>query len=101
MTNGFNPYGSYNSGMNWVIGIEGAKAWPMRPNDKAVLFDSENEGVFYIKVSDNIGMCSLRTFNYTEVVAQPAIQPGPDLSEYVKKSELQELLENMLGGGTK
>lgn len=34
MTNGYNPYGSYSSGMNWVIGIEGAKAWPMRPNDK-------------------------------------------------------------------
>ena len=62
--------------------------------------DQDNDGRFYIKVSDNVGMCSLRVFSYTEITNQPS-EPAVDMSEYVKKSELQDLLENMLGGGSK
>ena len=29
--------------------------------------DSENDNVFYIKACDNVGMCNLRTFKFTEV----------------------------------
>ena len=87
-----------NNGINWVQGIEGAKAWQLQPNSNVVLLDSENDGRFYIKVSDNVGMCSLRIFDYEEITDEPTHQNNIDLSEYVKKSELQTLLTTMLGG---
>ena len=87
---------TFNNGINWVQGIEGAKAWQLTPNSNIQLMDSENDGIFYIKSSDNVGMCSLRKFRYEEMVDEPTKQT--DLSEYVKKSELQELLNSMLGG---
>lgn len=92
------PYQRYfpaNNGINWVQGIEGAKAWQLAPNSNVVLMDSENDGRFYIKISDNVGMCTLRKFQYEEITEEPAKQ---DMSEYVKKSELESLLNSMLGG---
>ena len=63
-----------------------------------ILLDSEVEGKMYIKVSDNIGMSSLRCFSYVEEV-----QPAPstnnnslDLSQYVKKDELQDLIKELV-----
>jgi hypothetical protein len=95
-----NPANASNNGINWVQGIEGAKAWFMSPNSNVILMDSENDGIFYIKVSDNVGMCNLRTFRYTEITGQVVQKPEPqiDLSEYVKKSELESLINSMLGG---
>ena len=58
--------------------------------------DSENDGIFYIKTSDSVGMCNLRRFKYEEITEQK--EPKVDLSEYVKKDELQDLLNEMLGG---
>ena len=83
--------------IKWVQGIEGAKAWQLAPNSNAILMDSENDGRFYIKVSDNVGMCNLRIFKYTEITEQDTKQ-SVDMSEYVKKSELESLLNQMLGG---
>ena len=80
----------------WVQGIEGAKAYQVTPNTIVQLMDSENDGIFYIKVSDNIGMSTLRTFRYTEI-EQPEEQPQQtNLSEYVRKDELQDLIASML-----
>ena len=92
-----NPYPQteQNNGITWVQGLEGAKAYQMSPNRNILLMDSENEGTFYIKVTDNIGMANLRVFNYTEVTAQDVKTTQMDLSEYVKKSELQELLTEL------
>ena len=94
------PYAqqTQSNGITWVQGIEGAKAYQLAPSSNALLMDSENDGVFYIKVSDNVGMCSLRTFRYEEVVSNPT--PQMDLSEYVKKTELESLINGMLGGKT-
>ena len=88
-----------NNAINWVQGIEGAKAWQLGANSNVILMDSENDGRFYIKVSDNVGMCTLRIFKYEEITNQ-STQPQIDLSEYVKKSELEALINTMLGGGT-
>ena len=95
---GFNA--SYVSGINWVQGVEGAKAFRMNPNDMVIILDSENEGVMYIKTSNSIGMCTLRTFNYKEVIRQ---QPSnTDSAQYVKTSELEskveEIINRLLGG---
>jgi len=94
MTNPY-PQTEQNNGITWVQGLEGAKAYQMTPNRNILLMDSENEGTFYIKVTDNIGMANLRVFNYTEITAQDVKKDPIDLSEYVKKSELQELLTEL------
>ena len=96
----YNPQQTQN-GINWVQGIEGAKAWQLSPNSNAILLDSENDGRFYIKVSDNVGMCTLRVFSFVEITEYEKAKTSVDLSEYVKKSELQELLNSMLGGDPK
>lgn len=87
-----------NNGINWVQGIEGAKAFQLPPNSNVQLLDSENDGIFYIKVSDNVGMCTLRTFKYEEIVEHSNTKQDIDLSQYVKKSELESLLNELLGG---
>lgn len=87
----------------WVQGIEGAKAYQLSPNSMAILLDSEVEGKMYIKVSDNIGMSNLRIFNYTEelptqvnINQAETIKQDLDLSQYVRKDELQKLLKEII-----
>lgn len=93
-----NPYQQYyhsNNGINWVQGIEGAKAYQLQPNSNVMLMDSENEETFYIKTSDNVGMCNLRIFKYKEIMPQTN-------DDFVRKSDLRTEVENlvnaMLGG---
>ena len=95
-----NPYQpqqprQFGNTINWVQGIEGAKAFQLGPNSNAMMLDSENDGIFYIKTSDNVGMCNMRTFKFEEVTnVQP--QSTVDLTAYVRKDELQELLKTIL-----
>ena len=77
------------NGITWVQGVEGAKAYQLMPNSNTVLLDSDNDGIFYIKTSDNVGMCNLRVFKYEEVTEQPK---QIDTSQFVTKAELQEAL---------
>ena len=108
MHNQMNPFANYtnpystssfttpaNNGITWVQGIEGAKAYQMSPNGIALLMDSESEGKFYIKTSDNVGMCNLRIFEYTEITNKPT--PQMDLSNYVTKDELKEVVSSLKG----
>ncbi len=88
-------YTPLNNGINWVQGVEGAKAYQLMPNSNVVLLDSENDGIFYIKLSDNVGMCTLRTFKYTETTNEQLQHTGIDLSEYVTKSDLKEAIEEL------
>ena len=82
------------NGINWVQGVEGAKAFVLQPRENVVLMDSESDDTFFIKICDDIGRCTLRRFKYQEEVAEPTT----DMSEYVKKSELESLVNKMLGG---
>ena len=90
-----NQYIRPQNSIQWVQGIEGGKAFQMAPNSNAIMLDSENEGIFYIKTSDNIGMCNLRIFKFEEITDT---QLKSNLDEYVKKSELESLINQMLGG---
>ena len=83
------------NGIVWVQGIEGAKAYQLLPNSNAILMDSENDGRFYIKVSDNVGMCNLRVFRYEEETQKTT--PQIDLSNYVTRQELETAIANMRG----
>lgn len=83
------------SGIVWVQGEAGAKAYPVAPGSNMLLMDSEGE-CFYIKSTDMSGMPQpLRVFEYKEVVAtQPAQQSHaalPDMSQYVRKEEFDNL----------
>lgn len=99
----FNPANTASAVTNnivWVQGLEGAKAWQLSPNSMIILLDSEVEGKMYIKVSDNIGMSTLRIFNYTEEVQTPSENKvtvdSLDLSQYVTKDELISLVKELL-----
>lgn len=82
--NPYQPRVNNSNQITWVQGIEGAKAYQLIPNSNVVLLDSESDK-FYIKSSDNVGMCTLRTFSYTEEFEHPKEQ-------YVTKSELEATL---------
>ena len=88
-TNPFTP--RQPNTINWVQGIEGAKAFTLMPRENVILMDSDVNDVFYIKICDDIGRCTLRKFKYYEEIEEPS-KPNIDLSEYVKRSELEELL---------
>jgi len=67
-----------------------------------ILLDSEAEGKMYIKVSDNIGMSTLRIFNYIEETPSNitnnnvTINNDLDLSQYVRKDELSALIKEIV-----
>ena len=87
-------YAPQPSGIIWVQGEAGAKAYPVPAGSNQLLMDSESE-CFYIKSTDMSGMPQpLRTFEYKEVVAtQPQYSQAalPDFEEYVRKEEFEEL----------
>ena len=88
------------NGINWVQGIEGAKAYQMMPSSNTILLDSENDGIFYIKVSDNVGMCNLRTFRYEEIGEQPKSSAPVNLDNYVTRDELTKVINDLKGAMT-
>lgn len=91
-------FAQQRNGINWVQGLEGAKAYPvMAGNDGVVLFDSDSDR-FFIKSADQTGMPRMRIFNYQEV-GQPAQEKETqqvDMSGYVTKEELEERLSELL-----
>lgn len=92
----FQQQAPQNNGIIWVQGIEGAKAYQLTPNSNAILLDSENEGVFYIKISDNVGMCTLRIFSFVETTGtSQSAAPQTDMSMYVTRDELNKILDEM------
>lgn len=88
-------YAPQHSGIVWVQGEAGAKAYPVPAGSNMLLMDSEGE-CFYIKSTDMSGMPQpLRIFEYKEVVktqepnySQAAL---PDMNQYVKKEEFEKL----------
>lgn len=79
----------HGTGIIWVQGEAGAKAYPVAPGLSVLLMDSEKD-CFYIKTTDASGVpMPLRTFTYTEVVqSQQVRQPEP---QYVTREEFEEL----------
>ena len=84
-------YYPQQGGINWVQGIAGANAYPLMPNTNVVLMDRENEGIFYIKICDNVGMYTLRTFRYTEIIPQEKSAANIDMSNFVSRDEFNAL----------
>ena len=102
MGNMMQPYAANNqttqphNNINWVQGVEGAKAYQLAPNSNVLLMDSETNGRFYIKTCDNIGMSTLRYFEYKEVSAAKA--PEIDTSAFVTRDELAKTINELKEG---
>lgn len=86
------------SGVIWVQGEEGAKAYMVAAGNSVLLLDSENSA-FYIKSTDQSGMpLPLRVFDYTErtqpTKAAPTAQAAPAV-EYVTRAEFEAAIERL------
>lgn len=87
-----------NNGIIWIQSEEEAKSYQLIPNSNIALIDG-NKNILYLKSCDNMGMCTLKTFNITEFDENS--YPKSDMSEYVKREEFEELkrtIENFGGG---
>lgn len=101
MNNNYYPYQPYqptvnqpstNSGIVWVQGLEGAKAYPVGAGNNVLLMDSESS-VFYIKSTDQSGMpMPLRVFDYTERNTHTTQIPDND---YVTREEFEKKLSEI------
>lgn len=81
--NNYLPYNSYTANLaqqnanfnnqsfqsqtniTFVNGIEGAKAFQLRPNSNVLLMDSDNSK-FYVKSTDNLGIVNIQTYSFVE-----------------------------------
>lgn len=92
-----------NNGIQWVQGIEGAKAHPVNAGQSVLLMDSD-ANCMYIKTADQMGMPTLRIFDYKERVQKPQNEPTSgfltkeDLSIYVTKEDLEKAIEGLKEG---
>lgn len=88
-----------DSGIIWVQGEAGAKAYLVAPGNTVQLWDSESQ-VIYLKSADISGMPSMRVLDYTERnAAQPVKKvaaPQADLSQYITRDQLEEILSDRL-----
>lgn len=82
------------SSLIWVQGEAGAKSYMVAPNTTVQLWDSESQTI-YLKSADASGMPSMRIIDYTIRDNTPK---GPNLgaqSDYVTRSELQSVLDEL------
>ena len=78
---------NYYQNINWVQGLEGAKAYQIYPNSSVILMDSENDNTMYIKTSDHVGISKIRTFKYEEIEETQ--------KNYVTREEVLEMLKGV------
>lgn len=71
--------------IQFVNGIESAKAFTLGPNQSVILMDS-NKPVFYQKQADASGFCTIKAYSFQEVKED---QPE---DKYLTKAEFQEWL---------
>ena len=90
---------SNNAGFVWVQGEAAAKAYPVAAGNSVLLMDSEAP-VLYMKSTDVSGRpLPMETYDLVKrenVVASQPKQPQIDLSEYVKNSELEAKVKELV-----
>lgn len=78
----------------WVQGIEGAKAYPVIPNQEVMLMDSEN-AVLYTKKADQQGR--IIEFEIYDLVRREDSIPGQvDMSQYVKITDVKRMVSELV-----
>lgn len=94
------PQPQMNTGLTWVQGEAGAKAYPVAPNTTVDLWDSE-EQVIYLKSADMSGMPSMKILDYTirdqsgtkNTLAEKT--PEIDTSKFVTYEDLELKLKEL------
>lgn len=79
------------SPINWVMGKEGAKAFPVAYGQSALLMDSEASR-FYIKTVDDHGFASLTSYTFA---AEETPQTTPPI-DYATQADLHSLAQQLL-----
>lgn len=82
-----------NNGIQWVQGVEGAKAYQLPPNSNVILMNSE-DSIFYIKSTDNVGMATLKAFKFEEITETS--QVNSQKSDYVTRCEFNKLKDDIV-----
>ena len=83
-----------DTGIIWVQGESGAKAFPVQNGKSVVLFDSESEH-FFIKTADGSGMPQpLRIFSYKES-NETEIKPTIDTSNFITRNEFEKVIGSL------
>lgn len=77
-----NPYA-------FVNGIEGAKSFPMQPNQTMLLMDSDNP-IVYMKQANSLGQATIRYFRLTEIKESDVKEKTPS-ADYATKEEFDAL----------
>lgn len=91
---GQNPNTNNSMIMSWVQGSSGAKAYPLGPNCRAFLFDSESD-CFYLKTTDQNGMPQpLKCFDYSERTDFES--SNQNNANYVTRDELEEIVSKLM-----
>ena len=91
---------SNNGGFVWVQGEAAAKAYPVAAGNSVLLMDSEAP-ILYMKSTDVSGRpLPMETYDLVKrenvVAQQQPKQPQIDLSEYVKMSELESVVNDLV-----
>ena len=83
------------SNIEYVNGIEGAKAFILPPNTQKLLLDSDNP-FFYIKTTDLQGKPTVRRFKYIDVDAEQQAEPKKEEKslDFVSLDQFTNLLND-------
>lgn len=88
------PQVPIQSNIEYVNGIEGAKALILPPNAQKMLLDSDNP-FFYIKTTDMQGKPTVKRFKYIDVdEEQKTEKKDAPMVDYVTLDQFEELLDN-------
>ena len=85
-----NNYGGTNFQRNYytfVNGLEGAKSYPIIPNQSLMLMDSENP-VCYMKSADNTGKPSLKCYKLVEISEEELTKKPVDPETQALRDEI-------------
>ena len=74
----------------FVNGIEGAKSFPMAPNQTVMLMDSDNP-IAYMKTSNGMGQASIKYFKLVETSEAELKGSAKPAVEYVSRSDFDAL----------
>lgn len=92
-----------NGGILWVSGKGEADSYLVAPNSAVALWDANNP-VIYLRQADSTGKPSTKVYDLVERVDnQPArnFAPQVDLSQYITRDELENILAERLKRPTK
>ena len=83
----------------FVNGIEGAKSFPMQPNQVVMLMDSDNP-VAYMKQSNNMGQSTIKYFRLVETTEAElkggaSAAPSKPSESYVHKTDFESLVRRV------